>query len=243
VEALHSESKAPLPAPTSIRSVLFDIDGTLVASNDAQARSWVGALHEYGLFVRFGQVRKLIGMGADKLVPGATGQSAAPETIERVSARRAELFRRHELPRLHALPGARVLLERLLARGTSVGVASSAPPSEASLLLERLGLRDLLEPAPVPRAVPSKPDPDVIEAALQHLRCPPGEAILVGDTPYDIEAGRRAGVATVAFRSGGWPDVQLKGALALYDGPQDLLDKLGRPPFDSRGLVSPAPWN
>ena len=69
----------------------------------------------------------------------------------------------------------------------------------------------------------SKPAPDIIQAALKRAKAAPAEAIMIGDTPYDVEASRRAGVAIIAFRSGGWSDADLAGAIAIYDGPWDLL--------------------
>jgi phosphoglycolate phosphatase-like HAD superfamily hydrolase len=72
----------------------------------------------------------------------------------------------------------------------------------------------------------SKPDPDIIHAALKRAPASPAEAIMIGDTPYDIEAARRAGVAAIAFRSGGWKDGDLKDAIAIYDGPWDLLERI-----------------
>jgi phosphoglycolate phosphatase-like HAD superfamily hydrolase len=77
----------------------------------------------------------------------------------------------------------------------------------------------------------SKPDPDAVAAALARLRCAPGEAVMVGDTPYDVEAARRAGVDAIAFRSGGWDDRDLSGAVAVYDGPLDLLHRLDASPL------------
>jgi phosphoglycolate phosphatase-like HAD superfamily hydrolase len=80
----------------------------------------------------------------------------------------------------------------------------------------------------------SKPDPDIIEAALKQAKVSAREAVMVGDTPYDIEAARRAGVATIAFRSGGWRDEDLSGAIAIYDGTWDLLAKLDDSPLRRR---------
>ena len=91
----------------------------------------------------------------------------------------------------------------------------------------------------------SKPDPDIIHAALKRAKASPAEAIMIGDTPYDIEAARRAGVEAIAFRSGGWKDEDLKGAIAIYDGPWDLLEQLGDSPIGAsercRGSGGPPP--
>ena len=76
----------------------------------------------------------------------------------------------------------------------------------------------------------SKPDPDIIEAALRRAGAAAGDAIMIGDTPYDIEAAERSGVAVIAFRCGGWTDPDLRGAAAIYDGPWDLLARLDDSP-------------
>ena len=77
----------------------------------------------------------------------------------------------------------------------------------------------------------SKPEPDIVLAALKRAKAKPGEAIMIGDTPYDVEAATRAGVKIIGFRSGGWSDADLKGAIAIYDGPWDLLEKIEQSPL------------
>ena len=77
----------------------------------------------------------------------------------------------------------------------------------------------------------SKPEPDIIHAALERARARPSEAVMIGDTPYDVEAAARAGVRTIAFRCGGWKDEDLRGAIAIYDGPWDLLARLDGSPI------------
>ncbi len=85
----------------------------------------------------------------------------------------------------------------------------------------------------------SKPDPDIIIAALKKADVAPAEAIMLGDTPYDIEAAAGAGVGCVAFRSGGWQDADLAGALAVYDDPADLLARFDSSPFAAGGAAAP----
>ncbi|MEO8909045.1 MAG: HAD-IA family hydrolase [Gemmatimonadaceae bacterium] len=69
----------------------------------------------------------------------------------------------------------------------------------------------------------SKPDPDIVDAAIEQSELPAENLVMVGDTPYDVEAANRAGIPAIAFRSGGWGDTDLKGAVEIYDGPADLL--------------------
>ena len=209
-----------------IRGVILDIDGTLVDSNDAHARAWVAALAEHGLDVPYEQVRPLIGMGGDKLLPAVGGPSADSPQGKRVSARRAEIFKELYLPEVKPFAGARELLARMRERGLKLAVASSAKREELGPLLEAAGAQDLIEEQKKTSssdADSSKPDPDIVHAALDRLGLPPEQVIMIGDTPFDVEAAGRAGIATIALRCGGWHDHDLGGALAVYNDPADLL--------------------
>jgi HAD superfamily hydrolase (TIGR01509 family) len=211
--------------------VIFDVDGTLVDSNDAHAQAWVEALAEAGHRVPFERIRRMVGMGGDKLLP-EVGVAAEGEPGESIAKRRGEIFAQKYLPHLRALPGARDLVARLRALGYRLGVASSAQPQELAPLLRVAGVEDLLrERTSAGDVDESKPDPDVVLAALQRLRLAPPAAVMIGDTPYDVESARRAGVAVIGFRSGGWSDADLRGALAVYDGPADLLARLDGSPL------------
>lgn len=207
----------------AIRGVLLDIDGTLVDSNDAHARAGSVALSEVGVHRRHGEVRKLIGMGGDKLVPALTGWSPdAPETVA-LGERRSALFRSRYLPTLRPFPEARALVERMKSSGITVVAASSATRDELDSLLAIADVRDLLDGATSSDDVDrSKPDPDVLRAALALTRRDADEVVMIGDTPYDVEAAKRAEVRAIALRCGGWDDDSLRGAAEIYDGPADL---------------------
>lgn len=216
-----------LPRKLRLKGVLFDVDGTLVNSNDAHARAWVEALRERGVHVSFEAVRNAIGMGGDKLLPSIAGIDADSQLGQRVSERRGELFRSEFLPSLQPFPQARALLVAMQAMGLKLAIASSAKKSELDALLTIARVADLLEGATSSsEAQNSKPDPDIVVAALSKLDLAPQHAILVGDTPYDIEAASRAGLATIALRCGGRSDHDLAGAVAIYDDPADLLAHL-----------------
>ena len=213
------------------RAILLDVDGTLVDSNESHARAWVEAFEEAGVDVPFDQVRRAIGMGGDKLMPAVSGISEESPQGRQISTRRGEIFRSKYLPSLTALPGSRALAMELKRRGFTLVAASSASRDELSKLLRIAGVDDLLEGrTSSDDADESKPAPDIIEAALQRAHATPQEAVLIGDTPYDVEAGERAGVPTIGFRSGGWNDEGLRGAIAIYDGPADLLTHLHASP-------------
>ena len=204
--------------------VILDVDGTLVDSNDAHARAWQDALAEHGLGPPLARIRRLVGMGGDKLLPALTGIAHDSATGKSISERRAAIFSERYFPQVKPFPRVRELLLRMRAESLRLSVGSSAKKEELRPLLERADVYDLVDAVTsASDAKSSKPDPDIVQAAFGELGLQPGEVLMIGDTPYDIEAARRAGVDTIAFRCGGWDDAGLSGALALYDGPADLL--------------------
>ena len=220
----------------AVRGVILDVDGTLVDSNDAHARAWVEALKAGGFDVPFARVRPLIGMGGDKLLPEVTGLPEDDPRAKRVGEERGRIFKSRYLPALRAFPGTRDLLVRMRDEGLKLAVASSAEADELETLLRIAGATDLIEGASSgDDAENSKPDPDVVHAALGRLRLGPGEVVMIGDTPYDVEAASRAGARAIGFRSGGWDDAALKGAVAIYGGPADLLARFPESPLAARG--------
>jgi HAD superfamily hydrolase (TIGR01509 family) len=209
----------------TIRAIILDVDGTLVDSNRAHAYAWIDALAESGFKADFTHVVRLIGMGGDKLLPKITGGvTEDSDRGRRISARRAEIFNERYLPMLHPTPGARELLNRLRADGLRLVVASSAKRDELEGLLRIAGAQDLLDQAASSDDTDeSKPDPDIVHAALQRADVPKDEAVMIGDTPYDIEAAHRAGIKIIALLCGGWDDVELRYADAIYENPADLV--------------------
>ncbi len=214
------------------KAVILDIDGTLIDSNGAHARAWVDALAEHGYQVPLDRVRRLIGMGGDKVLPELTGLEKDSPEGQAISQRRTEIFRERYLPHVEPLPGTRELLRRLRADGLELGVATSAKQDEVEALLRVAQVDNLVQARATSTDVDrSKPDPDIVQAALGRLDEPPQETIMVGDTPYDVQAAGRAGVPIVAFRSGGWSDGDLRGAAAIYDDPADLLAHYDQSPL------------
>jgi HAD superfamily hydrolase (TIGR01509 family) len=215
-----------------IRAVIFDVDGTLVDSNDAHAEAWVRAIAGSGRHVEFSRVRPLIGMGGDKLLPEVTGLSIESPEGKTIAKRRREIFGRDFLPRLQPTRGAQRLLEWLRDDRKTLLVASSAEEDELDDLLRVAGGAKMFEStASSDDAERSKPDPDIVTAAIKRANCPVAEIIMVGDTPYDIEAAKRAGIEIIGLRSGGWSDADLRGAAAVYADPADLLDHYDLSPF------------
>ena len=212
--------------------MIFDVDGTLVDSNDAHAAAWRDVLRDFGVERPFDEIRRLIGMGGDKLLPALTGISADSDEGKRITERRGQRFRDAYVAGLRPFPGVRALLARIAGDGFRLGIASSAKQDELDRLLRIAGVEDLIERRTSSDDVDaSKPDPDALHAALAKLRLPASAAVMVGDTPYDVEAAARAGVPAIALRCGGWADADLAGARAIYDDAADLLARYTRDLF------------
>jgi HAD superfamily hydrolase (TIGR01509 family) len=225
------------------KAVLFDVDGTLIDSNDQHARAWVAALAEAGYPIPFERVRPLIGMGGDKilpeLVPGLEDDSPQGKAI---GESRKRIFKERELETIPPTRGARELLEAVRARGARVVVATSAKKSELDGLLARGDLGPLVDVAATgDDAQDSKPDPDIIGAALKKAGVTAQDAVMVGDTQYDVEAAHRAGVPCVALLCGGNDPATLRDAEAVYADPLELAGALDRRPFAWSRAASTAP--
>jgi HAD superfamily hydrolase (TIGR01509 family) len=185
----------------------------------------VEAAHQLGITApELGRVRGLIGKGGDKLIPEAFGiEEESPGGIA-LDELKGEIFRNRYAPHLQPTPGAADLLRRFREDGLRLVVATSAGEEDLAILLERAGVADLVDACTTASDVDdSKPDPDVVQAALRLAAVPAGSAVMLGDTPYDIEAARLTGIRVIAVRTGGWDDSALVGAAAIYDDPADLL--------------------
>lgn len=215
-----------------IRAVLFDVDGTLLDSNDAHAHSWLDVLRGHGKEVPFDLVRSKIGMGGDKLLMEVAGIDIESVEGKLLSERRIALFKGYYLPDLGPTTGARALVERLRSRRFATAVVTSATADEVADLTREAAVANLFDQIITSDdADASKPDPDLVKAALDKLGVGPREAVMIGDTPYDIASAARAGVSTIALRCGGWKDRDLGGAIAIYDHPADLMSHLDESPL------------
>lgn len=214
------------------RAVILDVDGTLIDTNDAHAHAWVDVCNDFGHPVAFGLVREMIGMGGDRVLPALTGMSEESAVGQEMKERRGKIFRERYLPSCRAFPCARELLERMRDDGMQLVVATSASPDDMAALLKAAGVADLIEAkASSEDAESSKPAPGIVEAALAEAGCDAPEAIMLGDTPYDVKAATHAGVRCVALRSGGWGDNALSGAIAIYRDTEDLFERYDTSPF------------
>jgi membrane protein len=209
-----------------IRAVLFDIDGTLVDSNDFHVRAWQEAFASEGLEFDREAIHDQIGKGTDMFVP-ALLPDADEATQEKLGDAHGHAFKGHYLEQVKPFPGAHDLLARAHAAGQKVVLASSASGEELEHYLGLLDARDLVDETTSADDVEStKPAPDIFAAALKKVApLGPGEVLVVGDTPYDVEAAGKCGIGAVALRSGKFSDEALlgAGAIALYDDAAALL--------------------
>ncbi|HEX5324188.1 MAG TPA: HAD family hydrolase [Capsulimonadaceae bacterium] len=221
----------------TLQGVIFDLDGTLIDSNDADARAWADALNQFGYPLKLEEVRKLVGMGADNLLPRAIGIKADSDLGRRIDALRGTLLKEKYFGTIEPLPRARSLIARIHMEGLKLILASSGKEEEVDALIGKLGphVDDMFDArASANAAQRSKPSPDIVLAALDKAGLCAPECVMLGDTPYDIIAGQAAGVPVIALRSGGWPDGDLQGAVAIYDDPADLLEHYEDSPLARR---------
>ncbi len=189
-------------------------------------------MNDRSYYVPYEKIRPLIGMGGDKVLPETVGLQKDSEDGIKISAKRKEIFQKKHVPTLRAAPGARELVEYMHVHGLKLAVASSAEKDELKALLRVAGVSGLVEEEiSSSDASRSKPDPDVMQVALQRFDLPANQVLTLGDTAYDIEAASKVGVGTIALRCGGWSDRELKGALAIYNDPDDLLNHYDTSPL------------
>lgn len=212
---------------SSLRAVLFDIDGTLIDSNDFHAEAWHRALAEFGEDIAVDRVREQIGKGADNLLPALVSADFIAEHKQALQDRRGEIFERDYLDRIEPFPQVRGLFEAIKAAGMRILLASSGTSEEVAHHLDLIGCADLVEgKTSADDAGRSKPYPDIFASALARLGdVPPDQAIVVGDSPYDMQAAKALELRAIGVRCGGFTDEVLRaaGCDALYDDPADLL--------------------
>jgi membrane protein len=217
----------------AITAVLFDIDGTLVDSNDHHVLAWEQAFADIGVQFDRQVIHDQIGKGTDMLVPTLL-PDLDEEAQERLGKAHGDAFKSQYLDRVRPFPGARDLLARAHAAGLRVVLASSASKDELDHYLGLLDARGLVAATTSADDVErTKPAPDIFATALRKLGAPPEEVVVVGDTPYDIEAAGKCGIAAIAVRSGGFADDALTeaGAAAIHDDVAALLRAYDRSPL------------
>ncbi|WAJ44926.1 HAD family hydrolase [Mycobacterium sp. Aquia_216] len=211
----------------TVPAVLFDVDGTLVDSNYLHVYAWQRAFESEGISAAAWHIHRCIGMDGSKLVRTLSDDAPA-DVQERLSDAHSRYYR--QLSSLLApLPGARELLRRVANLGLQVVLASSAPEDELEMLRKVLGCDDVIAAATSSRDVDTaKPEPGIVQVALDRAGVAPGDAVFVGDAVWDAHAAKAAGVPCIGVLSGGIADSELQaaGASPIFADPQDLLDHL-----------------
>lgn len=216
-----------MPTPAAI----LDIDGTLVDTNYQHALAWNEAFVQHGFVLPIWRIHRSIGMGGDQLVAQLIGEAADAEHGDAIRAAEGALYL-GSISSVHPFDRARELVERLSAGDRRCVLASSAKAQEVDHYLDLLDARELVDGWTTSSDVEhTKPEPDLVQAALEQLGT--DDAVMVGDTPWDVEAAQRAGVPTVAVLTGGFSPEELReaGAVAVYDSVGDLLDGLADTPL------------
>jgi HAD superfamily hydrolase (TIGR01509 family) len=215
-----------------LAAVLFDLDGTLVDTNDMHVRAWHTALRSHGFHVAPDRIAVEVGKGGDQLVPDLLGESAEREAGEALRRAHGETFTRlAEREGILAMPGARQLIAVLRDRGLAVAIATSSNANTLAVIERASGVawRSLVDAVTsADDAARSKPAPDIVHAATDRLGVGPAECAMFGDTPWDAQAAKLAGVTLIGLRCGGNPDRALlrAGARAVYQDPAAVLARL-----------------
>jgi HAD superfamily hydrolase (TIGR01509 family) len=210
------------------RAVLLDVDGTLIDANYQHALAWYRAFRQHGIVLPLWRIHRHVGMGGDQLIPALAGDGVDDDAIS--DARKTAY--RELIGEVSPLEGARELIADAKARGRTAFLASSSPQDEIDHYLELLDVRDLVDGWTTDDDVEStKPEPDLVRAALDRVGT--DDAVLVGDTPWDIEAARKAGLDTVCVITGGYSEQELRdaGAAAVFESLTELRRHLDEPPF------------
>ena len=212
------------------KAAIFDLDGTLLDSVDLHALAWHEAMVKFGHDVSFEQARSQIGKGGDKLIPVFLSENEQRDHGKELEDWRGKRFKSEYLPLVRPFSAVPDLLLRVRDAGLRVAIASSAKRAELDKYLEIARITDLVEVSTSSEdAAESKPAPDVFEIVLKKLKIEGSDAVAIGDTPYDAEAARRAGIETIGVLCGGLTEDSLRkaGCTEVYPGPAALFACFG----------------
>jgi len=214
-------------------TAILDIDGTLVDTNYHHAIAWYRAFRQHDEILPIWRIHRHIGMGGDQLVAALTDGATEEEKGDDIRTAEKALYTAL-IEEVEPLAGARDLIARLRGDGKTVVLASSAKPDEVEHYLEQLDARELADGWTTSGDVEqTKPQPDLVHAALEKAGTDAGDAVMLGDTPWDCKAAEAAGVPTIALITGGFSEDELRdgGAIAVFRSIPDLLDRLGETPL------------
>jgi HAD superfamily hydrolase (TIGR01509 family) len=208
-------------------TAILDIDGTLVDTNYHHTIAWARAFRQHGIVLPLWRIHRHMGIGGDQLVARLTDDATEDEKGDDIrTAEKALYFALIE--EVEPMEGSRELIADIKERGHTVVLASSAKASEVDHYLDQLDARDLADDWTTSADVEStKPQPDLVQVALD--KGTGGDALMIGDTPWDIEAAERAGVETIAVLTGGFSRAELEeaGAVQVFESVAELRERLG----------------
>ncbi|GGL39189.1 HAD family hydrolase [Phycicoccus endophyticus] len=207
------------------RAVLLDVDGTLVDTTYAHTTCWWQALRQHGHLVPMARIHRAIGLGADRIVGHLLGEHDESIDESVVAAHAALVTAWHE--RFVPLPGARELLRRCAEEGLTVVLSTSAGPSDVEALRRALDADEWVDEVTTSSdAEHSKPDTDILQAALERIGASPTECVFVGDAVWDAEAAGRLGMPCIGVESGGTSAAELgaAGCVETWSDTADLLE-------------------
>jgi HAD superfamily hydrolase (TIGR01549 family) len=208
-------------------AAILDVDGTLIDTNYQHAVSWYLAFRQHDLKIPVWQIHRHLGMGGDHLIRAVAGDAAEAEVGDQVRAAHGVLYLA-SIQSVSPFDGARALLEDLKALGRTVVLASSAPQRELDHYLDLLDARELIDGFTTAESVAStKPEPDLVLAALEQAGT--RNTTMIGDSPWDVAAAKKAGVETIAVLTGGFSEAELReaGAFEVFQSVADLREHLG----------------
>jgi HAD superfamily hydrolase (TIGR01549 family) len=212
-------------------AAILDIDGTLVDTNYHHAIAWYRAFRQHGIVLPIWRIHRHIGMGGDQLVAALTDEKTEEEKGDDIRAAEKPLYMAM-IEEVEPLDGARELIVELKERGNAVVLASSAKDDEVDHYLDLLDARGIADGWTSSGDVEdTKPEPDLVQAAVE--KAGGGEAVMLGDTPWDVIAAKKAGVETVAVLTGGFSEQEVReaGAAAVFESIADLRERLDETPL------------
>jgi HAD superfamily hydrolase (TIGR01549 family) len=212
-------------------AALLDVDGTLIDANYQHALAWYRAFRRHGIVLPLWRIHRHVGMGGDQIVPALAGEEAEDERGDSIREARKEAYE-ELIGEVEPLAGARELIVDLKERGSPVVLASSSPQDEIDRYLDLLDARELADDWTTEDDVEAtKPEPDLVRAALE--KAGTDDAVMVGDTPWDVKAAARAGVRTVTVLTGGFSEQELRdaGAVAVFESIDEFRGRLDETPL------------
>ena len=214
-------------------TAILDIDGTLVDTNYQHAIAWFRAFVRHEIVLPIWRIHRHLGMGGDQLVGSLCSEQVENERGDAIRAAEKEEYARL-VDEVKTMERSRELIEALTDRGHVVVLASSAKEDEVEIYLDLLDARELTDAWTTSADVEStKPAPDLVHAAMKRVSADSGEAVMVGDTPWDVKAAAAADVGTLAVMTGGFSEQELReaGALAVFESVADLCQRLDETPL------------